>query len=83
LSFHSSAEKQKSDIVVTEAKEQTIAPFAPDPKAEIITQDGTTDSSHNHQRNEQKMCRPSIDSGNKQYDFARERDTCAPLASLR
>jgi len=34
--------------VATEATEQTIAPFTPDPKAEIITQDGTTGCSHNH-----------------------------------
>src|SRR5438067_13675215 len=63
--------------VATVAPEQAIAPFTPDPEAEIITQDGTTGRRQNHERNRQAMGRPGIDGSYKQHSFAREGDACA------
>ena len=54
--------------------EEAVAPFAPDPEADIITQNGTTGCCKDHQPDGEFMCRPRIDCGNQQHRLTWERN---------
>src|SRR5712691_4791617 len=59
------------------AAQQTVATFASNPEAQIITQNGPTGGSYNHESKGQAVRRPSINGGNEQHRLAREGNACA------
>src|SRR5258708_31379979 len=54
--------------------EHAVAPFAPDPEADIITQNSTTGCCKDHQPDGEFVCRPRIDCGNQQHRLTWERN---------
>ncbi len=56
--------------VTTVAAQQTVATFAPNPVAEIIAQNCTTGSRHDHQRRREAVGYPGIGGCDEQYGLA-------------
>src|SRR5262245_7754851 len=56
------------------AAQHTIPAFSPDPETDIITDDGATGSSDNHEPNRKLVRLPGVDCSNQEHRFARERN---------